>query len=298
VSRDIRRVPVDFDWPLNKVWHGYVRSDELDLPPCPECSGQGSPPSYRWLIALANRLGMLADDALAAQPRGREMHPWLARDPYPPTRDIHRPVTDEERATARRVVAQHEARGEGAPAWIERIAQDGSTTLDQCEVIRPSDDVVDLVAGLSGESRERLGGFLGVSSSTSWRMAAAIVKAAGLPEGWGTCPTCDGAGDVGTAEQRAAFEAWQEEDPPTGDGWQLWESVSEGSPISPVFPDREGLIRWLTTDYSWGAQKTPLTLEQAEAFVGLGHSIGSGVILADGTHLSGEAAVAELGGRL
>lgn len=36
-------------------------------------------------------------------------------------------------------------------------------------------------------------------------------------------------------------------EPPTGDGYQLWETVSEGSPVSPVFEDREGLAWWLTT---------------------------------------------------
>lgn len=33
--------------------------------------------------------------------------------------------------------------------------------------------------------------------------------------------------------------------PPTGDGYQLWETVSEGSPISPVFATPEELARWL-----------------------------------------------------
>ena len=56
-------------------------------------------------------------------------------------------------------------------------------------------------------------------------------------------------------------------EPPTGDGWQVWETVSQGSPISPVFADRERLIDWLCSPaYSWGIS-TPLTREQAERFV-------------------------------
>ena len=33
--------------------------------------------------------------------------------------------------------------------------------------------------------------------------------------------------------------------PPKGEGWQMWETTSEGSPISPVFATPEELARWL-----------------------------------------------------
>ena len=35
-------------------------------------------------------------------------------------------------------------------------------------------------------------------------------------------------------------------DPPTGDGWQVWEDTSEGSPISPVFVNRDDLQEWIS----------------------------------------------------
>jgi hypothetical protein len=34
---------------------------------------------------------------------------------------------------------------------------------------------------------------------------------------------------------------------PTGPGWQLWEDVTEGSPVSPVFATAEELATWLST---------------------------------------------------
>lgn len=34
-------------------------------------------------------------------------------------------------------------------------------------------------------------------------------------------------------------------DPPEGEGYQLWETVSEGSPISPVFPDEQSFKNYL-----------------------------------------------------
>lgn len=37
---------------------------------------------------------------------------------------------------------------------------------------------------------------------------------------------------------------WLQE-PPVGDGYQCWETTSEGSPISPVFPSLNELCEWL-----------------------------------------------------
>ncbi len=34
-------------------------------------------------------------------------------------------------------------------------------------------------------------------------------------------------------------------EPPEGEGWQMWETVSDGSPISPVFKTPEALALWL-----------------------------------------------------
>lgn len=34
--------------------------------------------------------------------------------------------------------------------------------------------------------------------------------------------------------------------PPSGDGYQMWETVTEGSPCSPVFANAEELATWLS----------------------------------------------------
>jgi hypothetical protein len=64
------------------------------------------------------------------------------------------------------------------------------------------------------------------------------------------------------------LDAWEETDPPEGDGWQLWETVSEGSPISPPFATSGELVAWLCTGaYKWGG---PLDRADAEALVNEG----------------------------
>jgi hypothetical protein len=61
------------------------------------------------------------------------------------------------------------------------------------------------------------------------------------------CDKCGGEGVIWTsAEDKAKYESWKASDPPVGEGWQLWETVSEGSPITPVFATSEELIDYMT----------------------------------------------------
>src|SRR3990167_5436206 len=41
MGREIKRVPLDFSWPLHKVWEGFLMPESLHLPECPDCRGDG-----------------------------------------------------------------------------------------------------------------------------------------------------------------------------------------------------------------------------------------------------------------
>jgi hypothetical protein len=69
-----------------------------------------------------------------------------------------------------------------------------------------------------------------------------------------TCPECDGHGDIATPELREEREAWEMPDPPEGPGYQLWQTVSEGGPVSPVFESLELLADWLASHHSVATQ--------------------------------------------
>jgi hypothetical protein len=87
-------------------------------------------------------------------------------------------------------------------------------------------------------------GFMGTSAS--WYIQKAIFAAAGVdPEVWGRCPVCKGEGMDPAVKE--AYDAWTETPVPEGPGYQLWETVSEGSPISPVFPTEEAFIQYLVS---------------------------------------------------
>ena len=68
----------------------------------------------------------------------------------------------------------------------------------------------------------------------------------------------------------------EEKPPPEGEGWQVWETVSDGSPVSPVFATADDLIDYLVEggDY-YERQKPPHqrrtpSREAAENFVSIG----------------------------
>lgn len=70
------------------------------------------------------------------------------------------------------------------------------------------------------------------------------------------CATCKGHArywEPKEAEQWA--DDWKSEEPPAGDAYQIWETVSEGSPISPAFLDPRDLAEWMSNAPPWGASQ-------------------------------------------
>ncbi|MGI5155763.1 hypothetical protein [Microbispora sp. CA-102843] len=228
MGREIKRVPLDFDWPLKTVWSGFLMPEELHLPTCQSCGGEGTTIAARYLNCIAHLINLVGEAGVDDRP----LHPWLAEIPLGPG-------------------------------------------------VKPGPDAAELSAGLAGRSPRDP---FGHDAIDRWRTTQKIVEAAGLPETWGQCPACNGRGEVGTDEQRAAYEAWQPSEPPTGEGWQLWETTSEGSPISPVFATADELAVWMSRNPSGFAGSIP-SLEAARAFVTAGWApsmVGANGKIADG----------------
>ena len=55
------------------------------------------------------------------------------------------------------------------------------------------------------------------------------------------CSRCDGNGEIPSTPEA---EAWRSTEPPTGDGYQIWETTSEGSPVTPVFANLDDLCAY------------------------------------------------------
>lgn len=184
MSRELKRVPMDFDWPMKKTWHGFINPHWVN---CPQCEGTGATSASRRLGDLVGLIMLSGEDA--AREKG---HPYFHHMP-----GLHGPC--------------------GAP----------------------SKDMTELTIGLAG----REPGFFGHDGCDRWSAVKKIKTAAGVSEDWGTCTICGGEG-IDPAHQKA-YEAWEDFEPPTGDGYQMWETTSEGSPISPVMESPDDLAHWL-----------------------------------------------------
>jgi hypothetical protein len=62
---------------------------------------------------------------------------------------------------------------------------------------------------------------------------------------YGYCEWCNGSGEIWqTKKIKKLHDNWESFEPPLGDGYQLWETTSEGSPISPIFKTLDDLCEW------------------------------------------------------
>jgi hypothetical protein len=252
MSREVRRVPLDFDWPLKKVWAGYLRPDELDGQKCVICDGGG-------YSAYAKRMH-------------DRWYGYVAFDPSETGSTRLTPATPAVRAFAERNITRspdYYGRGESAivreaerlcglwnSMWSHHLHQDDVDAL--IEANRLYDFTRTFVAGKGWQPIEptptvtaaqvntwSLSGF-GHDAINCSVVVGAACERAGQSD---TCGDCGGHGSIERYEgQRAEADAWESTKPPTGDGWQLWETTSEGSPVSPVFADGEALAQWMSVN--------------------------------------------------
>ncbi len=52
MSRSVRRVALDFEWPLEKVWSGYLNPHYDLREKCADCNGDGGSAAWRLVHAL------------------------------------------------------------------------------------------------------------------------------------------------------------------------------------------------------------------------------------------------------
>lgn len=296
MSREVKRVALNFNWPLREVWEGYLMPDRLDGDRCADCEGTG--------YSL----------------RARELYDmWHGNAPFRPEDNgstVLTPDTPAVRAfVERNIDGASNFYGTGEAA-ITREARRlcGLWNGMWCHHV-DADDVAALVAAgrlmdlthtwsrgvgwrpinppvtpTPQEVNEWSLRSFGHDSINAWVVIGARCKREGVSE---RCSRCDGHGSTEAYPgQRDESDAWQPVEPPAGEGWQLWETVSEGSPVSPVFPTDEALAGWLTTPEGGravGTDRRPvqLTLEQACGFVRAGWAP-TGILNTGGYHNGAE----------
>lgn len=278
MGREIKRVPLDFNWPINVVWGGFLNPFYKQCTDCPTCSGSGSTPEYK---ELENK--------------------WYGHVPFKPEDRGSIPWKPSDNAiyvlAERNINNAPEYYGSGASA-IQREANRLCDLFNGQWVHHLNDDDVAALV-----SNERLSNFTSTPTARQvnewslsglahdaincWVVCKAEAKRLGIEI---DCKSCKAEGSIWpTAEIKAQCESWTSTEPPKGDGYQLWETVSEGSPISPVFATPEELAEWLVSsdDYKWKRNDAGTTKDQwlrfingpgwAPSFVSNGSGVMSGV---------------------
>lgn len=238
---------MNFQWPLKKIWKGYV-NPLPHAPQCTGCDGTGYSPQAKFF--------------------GDQ---WYGNAPFEPRStgsEPFAPQTPEVRAFAERQIARHpEFYGTGERAVVreaQRLCEHWNASwshhLDDADVkaLVKAGRLHELTSHWTGKKWERNEPFVmptarqvnlwsisGFShdSINNWVCVKAKCKRLRYPA---TCAMCKGNGHVWESKSaKKAYENWESEEPPTGEGWQMWETTSEGSPISPVCETPQLLSRWL-----------------------------------------------------
>ena len=225
---EIKRVPLDFFWPRGVVWHGYVDIDaEPRSDPCCECDGDG----------------------LSEHARGMYLKWWGYTEFHPSeTGSVPFEIDSPE------II---ESAKRSAPGSVEKERHRLAEFFNSAMKNHLSQQYVNWLyeaghlqeygfTGACPEAKEvnkRAIVGRGFGSSALWILQERECKELGISP---FCPACHGEGVIWRSEEsRIQAEKWEPKDPPSGPGYQLWETVSEGSPISPVCSDVSSLAAWL-----------------------------------------------------
>lgn len=255
MGRELKRVRLDFNWPIRKIWHGYLNPFyKKHSHECAACEGRGDSPEGRHLEQL-----------------------WYGRVPFNPRDKGSEPLTKEHskvRAFAERQVDRSpEYYGMGEMA-IQREAQRLADLWNGQWKHHLSQEEVDIIfhgkwgfpdltheivigkgewqvkEGITGPPTAKEVNDFYLTSHFSrpelYTIYRHILKKGQHKE---RCSVCKGEGVIwDSPEHKKLARRWKKFEPPKGDGYQLWRTTGEGEPMSPVFATLDELCEWCASN--------------------------------------------------
>lgn len=250
MGRELKRVPLDFDHPIGEVWSGFV-NPHYAARKCEACDGSGYSPRAK--LFHSQWYGYVLLDASAVSESFAVDHPAIqaaARRNVNNAPDFYGTGDTAIQREANRLMLHFNS------SWSHRLIQADVDALVAAERLmdfthtwkrgdgwKPKDPPYRPTAEEVNEWS--LQGF-GHDSINCSVCIEARCKREGVDC---LCPECRGNGGIWPSEEaKRIYEEWKKTEPPTGDGYQIWETVSEGSPVSPVFATPEELARWMVAN--------------------------------------------------
>lgn len=225
---EVKRVALNFQWPLEKRWKGFM-NPHPGPPSCPTCQGEGLNGATReigesfydhganWRYDYRRR----PDGSLITGPLDTRRTPFLI---VGQTRRWCNDITQDEVDELVRKGRLHE--------FTHRWDRATRTWIRDRE--NPTAAAVNTWNASGG---------LGHDAVNRWILVEARARRLGV---YGICLDCKGRGEQKIPRKaKKRYKTWKEKEPPAGPGWQIWETVSEGSPITPVFADPRDLIEYM-----------------------------------------------------
>ena len=223
MGRELKRVPLDFKWPINQLWKGYYHP--FKALECKACDRSGKSPAYK----------KLSDDWYAFDKpnyvdlgNGRRFNDnaWQ----YHLTELEVAALVIEGRLSDLMDKWYHYNKEQNQWEWCDREKREWI----KCD--QPTFPTPEVVNDWAKKT-------MGHDACNQWICVKARGEALGIV---GDCEYCNGKGEYWFSEE---IEKMSEEiknyDPPTGDGYQLWSTTTEGNPMSPVFETLEELCQYL-----------------------------------------------------
>jgi len=222
MGRELKRVAIDFKWPIDQLWKGFI--NPFHSQKCKTCDGSGLNPATK---KLQDEWYNFDNARYVNLPNGRRYNDnaWcnhLTDIEVKALVDAGRlmdftrtPINDEQR----KVVEQ-------------KMKDGGNSWLPYDNGYMPTADEVN--------EWNRKG--MGHDAINSWICVKARAKHLGI---YGKCEYCEGEGEVWQSEEiQKLHDEWKEFQPPVGDGFQLWSNTTEGHPMTPVFATLELLCEY------------------------------------------------------
>lgn len=276
MSREVRRIALDFDAPVGKVWSGYLNP-------------------YR---DRAQKCHCVSEDRNGLSPRAHELNErWWGYSRFTPEMNGSRPVTMHHPYVAMLAkrnllhspghycLSQEEVDAFFASDMnLETATCDVSAeyTFEACRLaghfngswqyhLNDADiDILVKIPEALGNTHHQddqgnwvendppvrptpeelqLSMMQAISNSRiEYHLIRGICEREGVPY---LCEICDG--DITfwpSAADRKLYDEWERPEPPAGPGYQLWSTVTEGTPNSPVFETPEELADFLVSPES------------------------------------------------
>lgn len=224
--RKIMRVPLNFNWPLKKIWEGYINNNYPEE--CYVCKGEG----------VNKETLQLYGDYYDFDGSGQATRRYVPYDP---------PVDVIEHWRKKNMNLDCLTRG-----WGKNITQDEVEALvirnrlwDLTRTYSRETGWVDKDPSympMADEVNRWNATSMGHDSINQWILCERRAFRLGI---WGRCWNCKGKGRKFYSQQHYRdYRSWKKQDPPSGPGYQVWETVSEGSPMTPVFADPKELAQY------------------------------------------------------